>query len=363
MPRAGTSVLTSNLGNSIVVDNGSDTIKAGFAGQELPSATLASTGLAGAGDTRPIVHGVVQDWDTMEAYWDHIFTNQLKIDTSQFNLFVTSHLFDPKDNKEHLMQSLFETFAAPGVYTTPAAVLELYAAGRENGVIVGCGAQCTYAVLVHEGLPDPRTQLRSHVAGDALTAWTADLLTKAGAAGVSAALARKAKEALGAVAPDSSGAAAPDLGPQTFELPDGKKLTLSAAQRSAVGEPLFDPTLVGEACGGLAQLVGEAIRQRDKDGVLESTEHGKDGTANWYRNIVVAGGSTALPGLAPRLERELAVRAPHGCEPSVYAMPERAHAAFLGGSILSSLAVMNQMWISKQEYDENGPLIVHRKTF
>ena len=102
MPRAGTSVLTSNLGNSIVVDNGSDTIKAGFAGQELPSATLASTGLAGAGDTRPIVHGVVQDWDTMEAYWDHIFTNQLKIDTSQFNLFVTSHLFDPKDNKELL---------------------------------------------------------------------------------------------------------------------------------------------------------------------------------------------------------------------------------------------------------------------
>ena len=45
----------------------------------------------------------------------------------------------------------------------------------------------------------------------------------------------------------------------------------------------------------------------------------------------------------------------------VHAPPERKHAAWLGGSILGALAVMDQMWISKEEYDENGPLIVHRK--
>ena len=47
----------------------------------------------------------------------------------------------------------------------------------------------------------------------------------------------------------------------------------------------------------------------------------------------------------------------------VLAIPERKHAAWLGGSILGSLPVMPSMWISKEEYDENGPLIVHRKTF
>ena len=47
----------------------------------------------------------------------------------------------------------------------------------------------------------------------------------------------------------------------------------------------------------------------------------------------------------------------------VLAIPERKHAAWLGGSILGSLSVMPSMWISKEEYDENGPLIVHRKTF
>ena len=37
--------------------------------------------------------------------------------------------------------------------------------------------------------------------------------------------------------------------------------------------------------------------------------------------------------------------------------------AWIGGSILSSLSTFQQMWISKQEYDEAGPSIVHRKCF
>jgi hypothetical protein len=89
--------------------------------------------------------------------------------------------------------------------------------------------------------------------------------------------------------------------------------------------------------------------------------HGRDGTENWYRSIVLAGGSTMVPGLPARLTHELARHAPAGCQPEVLAPTERKHAAWLGGSILASLAVVDQMWITKEEYDENGPLIVHRK--
>jgi actin-like protein 6A len=32
-----------------------------------------------------------------------------------------------------------------------------------------------------------------------------------------------------------------------------------------------------------------------------------------------------------------------------------------GGSILASLGSFQQMWMSKQEYDEHGPGLVHRK--
>ncbi|EPB75402.1 hypothetical protein ANCCEY_05511 [Ancylostoma ceylanicum] len=42
---------------------------------------------------------------------------------------------------------------------------------------------------------------------------------------------------------------------------------------------------------------------------------------------------------------------------------ERKYSVWIGGSILASLSTFQQMWISKQEYDESGPSIVHRKCF
>ena len=42
---------------------------------------------------------------------------------------------------------------------------------------------------------------------------------------------------------------------------------------------------------------------------------------------------------------------------------EPDHAAWVGASMLGSLSVMSQMWVSKEEYDETGPLIVNRKCF
>ena len=39
------------------------------------------------------------------------------------------------------------------------------------------------------------------------------------------------------------------------------------------------------------------------------------------------------------------------------------YSVWIGGSILASLSTFQQMWISKTEYDESGPSIVHRKCF
>ena len=63
--------------------------------------------------------------------------------------------------------------------------------------------------------------------------------------------------------------------------------------------PMHDQ--VGEAGGGLAQLVLDCIKLRDRDGVLESETHGYDGTAAWFGSIVLAGGSSMFPGLQESL--------------------------------------------------------------
>merc|ERR1712226_1438275 len=62
-------------------------------------------------------------------------------------------------------------------------------------------------------------------------------------------------------------------------------------------------------------------------------------------------------------QKEITALAPSTIKIKIIAPPERKDSVWIGGSILASLSTFQQMWISKQEYDECGPSIVHRKCF
>ena len=68
-------------------------------------------------------------------------------------------------------------------------------------------------------------------------------------------------------------------------------------------------------------------------------------------------------GIADRMQKEITALAPPTMKIKIIAPPERKYSVWIGGSILASLSTFQQMWISKQEYDESGPSIVHRKCF
>merc|ERR1712084_73145 len=80
-------------------------------------------------------------------------------------------------------------------------------------------------------------------------------------------------------------------------------------------------------------------------------------------NVVLSGGTTMFAGIGERMTKELTALAPSTMKIKVVAPPERKYSVWIGGSILSSLSTFQQMWISKGEYDESGPSIVHRKCF
>jgi actin-related protein len=82
-----------------------------------------------------------------------------------------------------------------------------------------------------------------------------------------------------------------------------------------------------------------------------------------YANTVLSGGTTMYPGIADRMQKEITSLAPSTMKIKIVAPPERKYSVWIGGSILASLSTFQQMWISKQEYDESGPSIVHRKCF
>nr|XP_060621199.1 actin, alpha skeletal muscle B isoform X8 [Anolis sagrei ordinatus] len=82
-----------------------------------------------------------------------------------------------------------------------------------------------------------------------------------------------------------------------------------------------------------------------------------------YANNVLSGGTTMYPGIADRMQKEITALAPSTMKIKIIAPPERKYSVWIGGSILASLSTFQQMWISKDEYEEAGPSIVHRKCF
>jgi actin-related protein len=79
-----------------------------------------------------------------------------------------------------------------------------------------------------------------------------------------------------------------------------------------------------------------------------------------YGNTVLTGGTTMFSGIADRLTKEIKAVAPETMTVKIIAPPDRKYSAWIGGSILASLSTFQQMRISKQEYDESGPSIIHR---
>ena len=68
-------------------------------------------------------------------------------------------------------------------------------------------------------------------------------------------------------------------------------------------------------------------------------------------------------GIVERMTKEVTALAPQTVQIKVIAPPDRKYSVWIGGSILSSLSTFQAMWISKAEYDEEGPSIVHSKCF
>merc|ERR1711912_160275 len=97
---------------------------------------------------------------------------------------------------------------------------------------------------------------------------------------------------------------------KSYELPDGQVITIGN-ERFRCPETLFQPSFIGMESTGVHEATYNSIMKCDID-------IRKD----LYANNVLSGGTT-----------------------------------------MASLSTFQAMWITKQEYDEAGPSIVHRKCF
>ena len=362
--------------NNIIIDNGSGYVKAGFSNEKEPKVIIPNQiGYPKIKDenkdfiefycgeeikaeelkgklniSSPIVRGDVKNWDDLERIWGHI-TVKLNIAPEEHNFVLTEPIINIGKNKEKMAQTMFETFNIPGLYIQNVGVLSLYANGLYQGISVDSGDEVTQFVPIFEGYVIPNSVNRIDFGGKDLTEYMVRLLIgKNIPIAKEKEIAKDIKEKACYVAYNFEDEMK-SVEPFDYELPDGSSISIDA-QRIKCPEAIFDPYLAGRDYDSLAKICNNSIQKCD-DSLYKDL----------YHNIILSGGNTMFNDLKERFSKEVKALAPLYLqeEVKIISESERKYAAWIGGTVLSSMENFEDLCIKKDEYEEEGPKIVHKK--
>ncbi|XP_029122347.1 actin-related protein 3 isoform X2 [Elaeis guineensis] len=133
----------------------------------------------------PIHHGQVENWDTMERFWQQCIFNYLRCDPEDHYFLLTESPLTAPENREYTGEIMFETFNVPGLYIAVQPVLAL-AAGyttskcEMTGVVVDVGDGATHVVPVADGYVIGSSIKSIPIAGKDVTQFIQQLLKERG---------------------------------------------------------------------------------------------------------------------------------------------------------------------------------------
>lgn len=360
----------------IIIDNGSGVCKAGFSCDEYPKVCFPeivgkprSTWKASlnkpvyCGDQvepirsklsvgYPLENGIIENFDAMELLWEHTFFEALNVNPSNHPVLLTEPPYNPKPNREEIVEIMFEVFGVPSLNISIQGVLALLGQGRTTGIVLDSGEGVTHTIPIYDGYGLPHCINRLDLAGRDLNVLLAKLLAQEGTCMTTTTdqhHCRLIKEQHCYVALDPTAEFADSV---SYKLEAGREISLTD-ERWKCPEALFSPAMMGVEGYGVAGLVWESIEKCDID--LRR---------KLLSNVVLSGGSTMFPGFAGRLTKDLKARAPPSAASSVKVITSenQKFAVWKGGQVFASLRTTQEdQWMTKFDYEEYGVSLIHEK--
>ncbi|XP_057763188.1 actin-related protein 8 [Arachis stenosperma] len=251
--------------------------------------------------------------------------------------------------KEAIYAALFD-MNVPAVCAVNQATLALFAAKRTSGIAVNIGFQVTSVVPIFNG--KVMRSVGVEVVGLGALKLTGFLREKMQLNNLnfqSLYTVRTLKEKLCYVTLDYEAELSKDT-QASFEAVGEGRFTLSK-ERFQTGEILFQPHLAGVQAMGLHQAIALCMEH------CHSAELAGD--SDWYKTVVLSGGSACLPGLAERLEKELKALLPPYISNGTRVIPPPygADTPWFGAKIIGNLSTFPGPWcVTKKQFRQKPRL-------
>ncbi|KAJ2158327.1 hypothetical protein GGF46_003854 [Coemansia sp. RSA 552] len=326
--------------------------------------------------------GFVNDWDALSALLRHIVTKELGIRISSNSsafLFSVPVLW-PKADLENLTRVAFEHLNAPTIMIMEQPQLAVFGNGAVTGVVVDIGHSVTTVAPVIDSCVQSSAVAQTPVAGAAVTEHLLELLQADPQTReqfddhrvpleFAAALKESGLCSIRLLADDDDDDAdqGPDNERQPFEF-GGKAFTVCKDALAKAPEILLKPTAASAT--PLASLIRQAVLACDTDK-----------RASLWESIHVIGGASQFPKLQERLRFDLETAVLPAS--NIFALSQTRDirfgsipeyfvgwrncdhwTAFLGACLVAKVALADSRhFVSRTEYNDNGPSIAHTKSF
>jgi actin-related protein len=351
------------MNNSFVVDNGSDSVRIGYAGDKKPkksilnffgipttenkldkkSLYIGTQMLEEVKDKKnleinfPIKNGIIQNFEQMKTIWEKTFKS---VGNDEGDIFFMSDKYDtPKEHRQKMTEFIFEDVSASMFYLMKTHVMAMYSTGVQNGLVLNCGNDSCESIASYESFTLKKSIQSTPIGGSFITKSilendslkTFSFFDKTS---------RDIKEKLCFISPFTPESS------NIVNLPDGNSFELE--NPSQFTECLFK---------GIPESKSEPIQEIIENSLISL---GGDEISNEFaKNIILTGGSTLFQGFDERLNSELKVLNKSRNYEFVK-VEDRINATWMGGSIASNLETFKMLFITKQEYQETGSMIINK---
>ncbi|XP_060079327.1 actin-like protein 6B [Ylistrum balloti] len=337
--------------------------------------------------------GMIDNWEIFEKVMDYTYSKNIKSEANMHPVMMSEPAWNSRGKRERLTEIMFETYNVPAFFLCKNAVLSAFANGRSTGLVLDSGATHTTAVPVYDGYVIGQAIVKSPLAGDFISLECKKLMeeleidvippymiqNKEPVSLMEDAKWKKkdipevtksfhnymvkdvlqdfAASALQVMDTPYDNSTAETMPTVLYEFPNGYNQDFGA-EKFRLPEGLFDPSVIKDLPSGNTMLSA---------GHVVTTSVGMcdiDIRPSLYSSVIVVGGNSLISGFTERLNRDLGTKTPPSMRLKIISATgtaERRFSSWIGGSILASLGSFQQMWISKQEYEEGGRSCVERK--